>query len=64
MSAVANIGREGQDLRIRRGVIAATIAIGLTGALLELDVPIVYRLIVFVPFFGALNLLYQGLFKT
>jgi len=60
----ANIGSEAQDMRIRRGVLTVSGTIVLTAVLLQLEVPIIYRLIVFIPFLGALNLVYQGLFKT
>jgi len=64
VSAAANISTDAQDARIRRGVITVSGTILLTVVLLQLEVPIIYRLIVFVPFLGALNLVYQGLFKT
>jgi hypothetical protein len=60
----SNITLEGQNLRIRRGVIGVSIAIVLTVVCLSLDLPVVVRLGLFFPYLASLNLIFQGLFKT
>jgi hypothetical protein len=61
---VSNIDEAGENLRIRRGAIFFTLTIALVVALVSLGVPPLYRIALFVPFLGSLNLAYQGLFKT
>ena len=59
-----NLGCGGQSRRLRNGVIAFSIVLVAAVLSLELDVGAWWRLVLFVPFMIAANLVYQGLFKT
>jgi hypothetical protein len=50
--------------RLRTGVVALALALALAVALVYFQVPWVYRLLLFVPFFIAANGFFQALYRT
>lgn len=63
-ATLSNIDEAGEDHRLRMGALTFAATIVLVVILASLGVPPVFRLLVFFPFLGSLNLAYQGLFKT
>jgi len=61
---IANIGMKGIETRLLRGVFAFGTSLAAIVALRALQMPAWVFAALIVPFFGAFNLAYQGLFKT
>jgi len=59
-----NLGPLEQDRRLRRGVLASTLSLGLAVGLVYSDVAIAWRLLLFLPFMWAANLVVMGLLGT
>ena len=64
VGARGNLGPQEQDRRLRRGVLASTLSLGLAVGLVYSDVGIAWRLLLFVPFVWAANLVVMGLLGT
>lgn len=65
MAFGANLGARGQNVRLRLAVLSLAVALGACVVMTRLDeVPRVYRLVTFVPFFFAAFGATQGLFRT
>jgi len=63
-SIQGNLGCESQSKRLRMGVIQFAVSLVLAVILMKLEVNPLYRLVLFFPFFGATNGVYQALYKT
>lgn len=63
-SIQGNLGCDNQNKRLRLGVFQFAISLVLAVVLLKLEVNPMYRLVLFLPFFGATNGIYQALYKT
>lgn len=62
--SAANLESEGQSSRMRLGIAALAIALGLVLTLQALDAPRLWRLTLFVPFFLTLFGATQALYRT
>ena len=62
--AAGNLSDEGQNRRLRGGVIALGVALTLAVLMLKLGAPVYLRLLLVGPFFSAANGLFQGLHRT
>ena len=59
-----NITQEEQNKRLRMGVVFFSVTLILAVVLLKLDVAPGWRALLFIPFFGASNGLFMGLYKA
>ena len=59
-----NLSPLAASARLRHGVVALAVALALGVVLVELSVPAVWRLTLFVPFLFAASGFYQGLYRT
>jgi len=59
-----NITEDEQNKRLRMGVIFFSVTLMVAVVLLKLDVSPGWRALLFLPFFGASNGLFMGLYKA
>lgn len=60
----ANLSRRGQDARLRLAAAGLTVALGLTIALIQLEIPRAWRLLTFIPFLLSAMGIMQGLLRV
>ncbi len=60
----ANLRTSGQNARLRMGVVMLAVSLVLSVVLVRADVPRVWRLALFIPFFMAAVGAWQGLYRT
>ncbi len=59
-----NLGAGAQNVRLRQAIVSTTIALGLTILMVQLPIPRIWRLALFIPFMGAAMGAMQGLYRT
>ena len=59
-----NLAAEPAANRLRYGVLSLGLALGIAVALVYLQVPLGYRLLLFLPFLVAASGFYQALYRT
>jgi hypothetical protein len=59
-----NLDAAGTTRRLRAGVMALAVALGIAVVMAKADVSVGYRLLLFLPFFAAANGFFQGLYRT